>query len=91
MGGSSTHPHKLEEGKRGGHDASGWSHDLVMCVLCKCEGVDPIVYVNKLSHSASVWLNSANERCLWLGLARVSSRLSPSTHTHSKLKERVGG
>ena len=58
---------------------------LCVCVLRECEGVDPIVCVNKPSHSAPVWLNSANERCLWLGLASTALIAAKyfNTHTHT--------
>lgn len=67
---------------------------VFVCVLREYEGVDPIVCVNKPSYSAPVWLNSANERCLWLGLASTALITTKpfNTHTHTdKLKNGDGG
>ena len=47
------------------------------------EGVDPIVCVNKPSHSAPVWLNSTNERCLWLGLAGTALITAKPLNKHT--------
>lgn len=68
---------------------------MFVCVLHECEGVDPIVCVNKPSHSAPVWLNSANERRLWLGLASTAlitaKPLDKHTHIQSLQVKNLNG
>lgn len=75
---------------------------VFVCALRECEGADPIVCVNKPPHSAPVWLNSANEHCLWLGLASTAlitakkekkkeRKTSTHTHTHTKAEPWSGG
>lgn len=63
--------------------------------MCVREGVDSIVCVNNPAYSVPVWLNSANERRLWLGLANtVLVRAKPfntHTNTHSNPQPKDGG